>query len=179
MPGGLRGPCAQVEKELSEICASILQLLDEHLIPTASSGESKVFYLKMKVWAQGRSERRPGRAKTPPPARLDSACCIASQRIAFVPALPRQQRAAWMCTLPLLVVVGPNVQSMTSARDQTLRRARRALTAGRLPPLPGGVQDRHGPQGGGGAHPAGVQGGAGVRELRDGGRAAGAAAAAA
>jgi len=38
----------QVEKELSEICASILQLLDEHLIPTAASGESKVFYLKMK-----------------------------------------------------------------------------------------------------------------------------------
>jgi hypothetical protein len=38
----------QVEKELSEICASILQLLDEHLIPTASTGESKVFYLKMK-----------------------------------------------------------------------------------------------------------------------------------
>jgi 14-3-3 protein epsilon len=37
-----------VEKELSEICASILQLLDEHLIPTASTGESKVFYLKMK-----------------------------------------------------------------------------------------------------------------------------------
>lgn len=38
----------QVEKELSDICASILALLDEHLIPTASSGESKVFYLKMK-----------------------------------------------------------------------------------------------------------------------------------
>jgi 14-3-3 protein epsilon len=37
-----------VEKELSEICSSILQLLDDHLIPTASSGESKVFYLKMK-----------------------------------------------------------------------------------------------------------------------------------
>jgi len=37
-----------VEKELSDICHSILQLLDEHLIPTASSGESKVFYLKMK-----------------------------------------------------------------------------------------------------------------------------------
>lgn len=45
----LRCCCTQVEKELSEICASILQLLDEHLIPTASSGESKVFYLKMKV----------------------------------------------------------------------------------------------------------------------------------
>ncbi|KAJ9506194.1 hypothetical protein QJQ45_000744 [Haematococcus lacustris] len=37
-----------VEKELSDICSSILQLLDEHLIPTASTGESKVFYLKMK-----------------------------------------------------------------------------------------------------------------------------------
>nr|QKY15292.1 14-3-3-like protein (GRF) [Polytomella parva] len=37
-----------VEKELSETCHSILALLDEHLIPTASSGESKVFYLKMK-----------------------------------------------------------------------------------------------------------------------------------
>ena len=45
------GPCSitlQVEKELSDICSSILQLLDDHLIPTASSGESKVFYLKMK-----------------------------------------------------------------------------------------------------------------------------------
>ncbi|KAL6762835.1 14-3-3 protein [Haematococcus lacustris] len=37
-----------VEKELDDICTSILQLLDEHLIPTASTGESKVFYLKMK-----------------------------------------------------------------------------------------------------------------------------------
>jgi 14-3-3 protein len=42
------GGVFQVEKELSEICSSILQLLDDHLIPTASSGESKVFYLKMK-----------------------------------------------------------------------------------------------------------------------------------
>ncbi len=31
-----------MEKELSDICSSILQLLDDHLIPTASSGESKV-----------------------------------------------------------------------------------------------------------------------------------------
>lgn len=38
----------QVEKELQDICSSILSLLDEYLIPTASSGESKVFYLKMK-----------------------------------------------------------------------------------------------------------------------------------
>lgn len=41
----------QVEKELQDICSSILQLLDDHLIPTASTGESKVFYLKMKVCA--------------------------------------------------------------------------------------------------------------------------------
>lgn len=38
-----------MEKELQDICSSILQLLDDHLIPTASTGESKVFYLKMKV----------------------------------------------------------------------------------------------------------------------------------
>jgi hypothetical protein len=38
----------QVEEELTKICESILCLLDEHLIPTASTGESKVFYLKMK-----------------------------------------------------------------------------------------------------------------------------------
>ena len=37
-----------VEKELQDICNSILGLLDEFLIPTASNGESKVFYLKMK-----------------------------------------------------------------------------------------------------------------------------------
>jgi 14-3-3 protein len=40
-----------VEKELSEICSSILSLLDDHLIPTASSGESKVFYLKVSLLA--------------------------------------------------------------------------------------------------------------------------------
>lgn len=34
---------------MTDVCASILALLDDHLIPTASSGESKVFYLKMKV----------------------------------------------------------------------------------------------------------------------------------
>ena len=41
-------PIPQIEKELTDICASILALLDDHLVPTASSGESKVFYLKMK-----------------------------------------------------------------------------------------------------------------------------------
>jgi len=37
-----------VELELSDICLSILSLLDNHLIPSATTGESKVFYLKMK-----------------------------------------------------------------------------------------------------------------------------------
>ena len=37
----------QVEKELREICSDILEVLDNHLIPAANNGESKVFYLKM------------------------------------------------------------------------------------------------------------------------------------
>merc|ERR1711977_224817 len=37
-----------VEKELNDICNSILGLLDTYLIPSSTSGESKVFYLKMK-----------------------------------------------------------------------------------------------------------------------------------
>eukprot|EP00252_Welwitschia_mirabilis_P003908 TRINITY_DN139_c0_g1_i1.p1 TRINITY_DN139_c0_g1~~TRINITY_DN139_c0_g1_i1.p1 ORF type:complete len:260 (-),score=55.20 TRINITY_DN139_c0_g1_i1:389-1168(-) len=38
----------KVEAELSKICDSILKLLDTHLIPSSTAGESKVFYLKMK-----------------------------------------------------------------------------------------------------------------------------------
>lgn len=37
-----------IEKELNEICKRILSLLDDNLIPSAKSGESKVFYCKMK-----------------------------------------------------------------------------------------------------------------------------------
>ena len=44
----IKGYKVKVEEELSGICGSILQLLNEKLIPTASTGESKVFYLKMK-----------------------------------------------------------------------------------------------------------------------------------
>ena len=33
---------------MQEICEVVLGLLDGHLIPKASTGESKVFYLKMK-----------------------------------------------------------------------------------------------------------------------------------
>ncbi|MBA0828975.1 hypothetical protein Goarm_013599 [Gossypium armourianum] len=39
---------AKIEAELSEICAGILKLLDEKLVPAAGTGDSKVFYLKMK-----------------------------------------------------------------------------------------------------------------------------------
>jgi len=37
-----------IEKELNTICADVLDVLDSHLIPAATSGESKVFYYKMK-----------------------------------------------------------------------------------------------------------------------------------
>jgi 14-3-3 protein epsilon len=39
---------AKVEKELRDICHDILKVLEEHLIPSAKTGESKVFYYKMK-----------------------------------------------------------------------------------------------------------------------------------
>eukprot|EP00695_Tsukubamonas_globosa_P000402 TRINITY_DN129_c0_g1_i1.p1 TRINITY_DN129_c0_g1~~TRINITY_DN129_c0_g1_i1.p1 ORF type:complete len:288 (-),score=185.94 TRINITY_DN129_c0_g1_i1:59-838(-) len=38
----------KIEKELTDICNDILSILDRHLIPSATSGESKVFYYKMK-----------------------------------------------------------------------------------------------------------------------------------
>jgi 14-3-3 protein epsilon len=38
----------QIEKELNDICADVLDVIDKHLIPNASTGESKVFYHKMK-----------------------------------------------------------------------------------------------------------------------------------
>jgi 14-3-3 protein epsilon len=38
----------QVEKELRDICHDVLDVLEKHLIPSAGSGESKVFYYKMK-----------------------------------------------------------------------------------------------------------------------------------
>lgn len=39
---------SKIENELSKICDGILKLLDSKLIPSATSGDSKVFYLKMK-----------------------------------------------------------------------------------------------------------------------------------
>merc|ERR1712228_533510 len=41
--------CVKVEAELQNICDTILGLLDRNLIPAASTGESKVFYQKMKA----------------------------------------------------------------------------------------------------------------------------------
>merc|ERR1712190_39394 len=41
--------CTKVETELQKICDTILGLLDRDLIGTASGGESKVFYQKMKA----------------------------------------------------------------------------------------------------------------------------------
>jgi len=38
----------KVEKELHDICQDILTVLDKHLIPSSTTGESKVFYYKMK-----------------------------------------------------------------------------------------------------------------------------------
>jgi len=38
----------KIEQELADICGDILTVLDAHLIPSAQSGESKVFYHKMK-----------------------------------------------------------------------------------------------------------------------------------
>jgi len=38
----------KIESELRKICDDILEVLDKSLIPSASSGESKVFYYKMK-----------------------------------------------------------------------------------------------------------------------------------
>lgn len=37
----------KIENELYEVCADILALLSDHLIPAAGDGEAKVFYYKM------------------------------------------------------------------------------------------------------------------------------------
>jgi len=43
-----RGYRGRVEAELSGICAGILRLLDDRLVPAAAAVDAKVFYLKMK-----------------------------------------------------------------------------------------------------------------------------------
>lgn len=39
---------AKIEEELQNICTDIISVLADHLVPNAKSGESKVFYFKMK-----------------------------------------------------------------------------------------------------------------------------------
>ncbi|KAG6386668.1 hypothetical protein SASPL_151837 [Salvia splendens] len=39
---------SKVESELSQVCAGILKLLSDNLIPSAASSDSRIFYLKMK-----------------------------------------------------------------------------------------------------------------------------------
>jgi len=46
--GKIKSYRQKVEAELSEVCNDILNVLDQHLIPSAQAGESKVFYHKMK-----------------------------------------------------------------------------------------------------------------------------------
>jgi len=38
-----------IEKELQDICQDILNILQKHLIPNATTGDSRVFYYKMSV----------------------------------------------------------------------------------------------------------------------------------
>ncbi|XP_027061305.1 14-3-3 protein 9 [Coffea eugenioides] len=38
----------KVENELTDICSDIMAVIDEHLIPSCTAGESSVFYYKMK-----------------------------------------------------------------------------------------------------------------------------------
>merc|ERR1712129_146032 len=47
--GFAKSYCGKVEDELQKICDTILNLLDKKLIPKTPSGESKVFYVKMKA----------------------------------------------------------------------------------------------------------------------------------
>merc|ERR1712076_50833 len=57
--------CKKVETELQKICDTILGLLDNNLIAKASTGESKVFYQKMKAdYYRYIAEFRDGDAKT-------------------------------------------------------------------------------------------------------------------
>ncbi|KAI9494940.1 14-3-3 protein [Zychaea mexicana] len=44
----IQGYRTKIEDELKDVCNDILKVLDEHLVKSASTGESKVFYLKMK-----------------------------------------------------------------------------------------------------------------------------------
>lgn len=50
----------KIEGELAKICEDILEVLEQHLIKSAQSGESKVFYHKMYVYTH--HELRPDKS---------------------------------------------------------------------------------------------------------------------
>lgn len=43
----IQGYRQKVESELTDICNNIMTVIDEHLIPSCTAGESTVFYYKM------------------------------------------------------------------------------------------------------------------------------------
>ena len=47
--GKIKSYRQKVELELSDVCNDILAVLDQHLIPAAQAGESKVFYSKVRL----------------------------------------------------------------------------------------------------------------------------------
>ena len=82
----------KIEAELAQICEDILDVLDKHLIPSAASGESKVFYHKMYVSVPDHGQQRLDSSIR---GSLTSASCLLSNDFEtwytdffFVPLLP-------------------------------------------------------------------------------------------
>ena len=50
----VKGYKQKIEDEITGICEDVLDVLDKHLIPSATSGESIVFYAKMQVLSLSR-----------------------------------------------------------------------------------------------------------------------------
>jgi 14-3-3 protein epsilon len=46
----IRDYCAKVEKELGDICNDVLRVLNDHLIKSAESNESKVFFCVLYIF---------------------------------------------------------------------------------------------------------------------------------
>jgi 14-3-3 protein epsilon len=99
----------KIESELAKICEDILDVLDKHLIPSAQSGESKVFYHKMCVFCSTRfTLTRAGRVTTTatwpssPSAtserRLPTSRSTPTRRppTSPTPTSPRRTRSVWV-----------------------------------------------------------------------------------
>merc|ERR1712146_515864 len=116
---------AKIEKELDDTCADILKVLDDSLLPSAESGESKVFYNKMKgdyhrYLAEFKTgEARDGAAKNAQEAYETPrrSCRLSSRR-------PTRSASAW-----------PSTTRSSSTRSPTPRR-RRASSPSRRSTMP-------------------------------------------